>query len=74
MAVKGQRGAWRIEGRRRCNELAPARLTGILPLRTHPAVTLLEAGCRSRTGLAYVGGPSDQGARYGIVGVEDLAD
>jgi hypothetical protein len=41
------------------NELAPARLTGILPLRIHPSVTLLEAECRSRTGLAYIGDPFD---------------
>ena len=46
----------------RPNGLALARLTGILPLHIHPAVTPLEAECRSRTGLAYVGEPSDQGA------------
>lgn len=51
-AVKGgcreQHRVWRIEGRRVFNELAPARLIGILPLRTHLAVALLEAKARGR--------------------------
>jgi len=47
------------------NQLAPARLTGILRLRTHLAV-MLEADYRSRTSLAYVGTLPAKGRGKGL--------